>query len=131
MYCANTDWPSNNVCYLRPQNGQGKWRWILYDTDLGFGLDGTGYTQDMFSWLNERSTREGVLVPNTLIIFMELMKTEQFRNEFYTAVIQQMGSVYHPSNVTVLLDSIQAELGGDGISRGKMGHDVRRLEQRN
>lgn len=110
IYCANTDWPSNNVCYWRPQNGHGKWRWILYDTDVGFGLNGKGYTMDMFSWLNDRSAGEGVFVPNTLSVFTELMKAGQFRNAFYTATIQQMESVYHPANVTALIDSIQTEL---------------------
>lgn len=113
IYCANTDWPSNNVCYWRSRDGQGKWRWILYDTDLGFGLNGKGYTMDMFSWLSERYTAEGVFIPNTLLIFMELMKTAEFRDVFNTAVAEQMETVYHPDNVTTLIDSIQTELAGE------------------
>ncbi len=107
IYCANTDWPSNNVCYWRPREGQGKWRWVLYDTDLGFSLHGKGYTMDMFSWLNERYTAEGVFIPNTLLIFMELMKIPEFREAFNTAVAEQMETVYHPDNVNAVIDSMQ------------------------
>lgn len=110
IYCVNTDWPSNNVCYWRSHDGQGKWRWVLYDTDLGFGLNGKGYTTDMFSWLNDRFTAEGVFVPNTLLLFMELMQAAQFRDAFNTAAAEQMETVYHPGNVTALIDSIQSAL---------------------
>jgi len=110
IYCANTDWPSNNVCYWRPNNGHGKWRWVLYDTDLGFGLNGTGYTLDMFSWLRERYTADNVFVPNTLMLFMELMNTEQFRKAFHNTLEQQMKSVYSPDNVIITIDSIQSLL---------------------
>ena len=39
IYFNNTDWPGNNLKYWKPQTEEGKWRWILFDTDFGFGLD--------------------------------------------------------------------------------------------
>ena len=38
IYYTNTDWPSRNIKYWRDPTGDGKWRWILYDTDFGMGL---------------------------------------------------------------------------------------------
>ena len=35
IYYNNTDWPGNNIKYWNHPNG--KWRWIMYDTDFGFG----------------------------------------------------------------------------------------------
>lgn len=110
IYCANTDWPSNNVKYWRPKSGQGKWRWILYDTDLGFGLNGTGYSLDMFEWLKERAGNERKYLPNTLIIFMELLKSAEFRTEFSKTCLLQMGTVYRPSSVVSKIDSIRNNL---------------------
>ncbi len=37
IYFDNTDWPGNNIKYWRSRDN-GKWRWILYDTDFGFGF---------------------------------------------------------------------------------------------
>ena len=37
VYFNNTDWPFSNIKYWRPQQAGGKWRWILFDTDGGFG----------------------------------------------------------------------------------------------
>ena len=37
-FVGNIDWPANNNKFWRSRNGEGKWRWILYDTDTGYGL---------------------------------------------------------------------------------------------
>ena len=68
---------------------------------------------DMFTWLRERYTAEGVFIPNTLLIFMELMKTTEFRDAFNNAVAEQMETVYHPDNVTALIDSMQQVLSAE------------------
>ena len=36
MYFANTDWYPGNMKFWRPRTLNGKWRWMLYDTDFGF-----------------------------------------------------------------------------------------------
>lgn len=48
IYFRNTDWPSNNIDFWRkrtngpvddaPKGHDGRWRWLLYDTDFGFNL---------------------------------------------------------------------------------------------
>ena len=49
IYFRNTDWPGNNIDFWRKRTDQpsndgewghdGRWRWLLYDTDFGFNLD--------------------------------------------------------------------------------------------
>ena len=41
IYSSNTDWPGNNLKYWKPKREGGKWRWILFDMDFGFGLYGS------------------------------------------------------------------------------------------
>lgn len=48
-YFRNTDWPGNNISYWRynseayipdaPYGLDGRWRWMIFDTDFGFGLN--------------------------------------------------------------------------------------------
>ncbi len=38
IYIANTDWPGNNSKFWKDRSEDGKWRWILFDTDFGFRL---------------------------------------------------------------------------------------------
>ena len=37
-FVGNIDWPANNNKFWRSRNEGGKWRWIIYDTDTGYGL---------------------------------------------------------------------------------------------
>ena len=39
IFIDNRDWPGNNVKLWKDNRINGKWRWILYDTDFGFGLN--------------------------------------------------------------------------------------------
>ena len=50
IYFDNRDWPGSNIKYWR-KSGTGKWRWILYDTDFGYGFGdpSTFYESDLFS----------------------------------------------------------------------------------
>ncbi|NLW32948.1 MAG: hypothetical protein GXY77_16015 [Fibrobacter sp.] len=37
IFINNTDWPANNCRYWRERNEKGRWRWLVFDTDYGFG----------------------------------------------------------------------------------------------
>ncbi|MEZ4473976.1 MAG: CotH kinase family protein [bacterium] len=37
IFLDNQDWPGNNIKYWRPKTPDGRWRWLLYDTDFGLG----------------------------------------------------------------------------------------------
>lgn len=40
IYSGNFDWPWNNIKHWNSVEKDGKWRWILFDTDWGFGQHG-------------------------------------------------------------------------------------------
>ena len=40
IYFNNTLWPDTNVRIWRQRKEGAKWRWILFDTDFGFGMSG-------------------------------------------------------------------------------------------
>ena len=42
IYFANIDWPAGNIKYWRQHGDNHKWRWILFDLDLGFGAHERG-----------------------------------------------------------------------------------------
>lgn len=37
VFINNTDWPANNCRYWRERSAGGRWRWLIFDTDYGFG----------------------------------------------------------------------------------------------
>ena len=62
IFIDNRDWPGNNIKFWRDHRTSGKWRWILYDTDFGFGIwDPNAYT---FNTLSFALTPNGPDWPN-------------------------------------------------------------------
>jgi hypothetical protein len=79
MFFANLDWPINNQRLWRPQTPDGKWRWILFDVDAGFG-------DSSFSMLHhslvEHMGTEWQNMPVSTFLFDNLLKNENFRSLF-------------------------------------------------
>ena len=40
LFISNNDWPANNKQIWRPRTDEGKWRWMLIDTDGSTNLSG-------------------------------------------------------------------------------------------
>jgi hypothetical protein len=64
IFLGNTDWPGNNIKAWRtrtdeykpdaPQGQDGRWRWLKYDTDFGFGIyNHNAYREDVLSFATD------------------------------------------------------------------------------
>jgi hypothetical protein len=116
-YLANTDWPGNNVKYWRhkipqydPSAGPGKdgrWRWMMYDTDFGFGLyDNNGYAKDMLVF----ATGTGNAWPNpawSTFLFRSLLENEDFRISFITRYSDQLNTAFQPEVVKPVVERMK------------------------
>jgi hypothetical protein len=101
VYFANEDWPHNNIKYWRPHVEGGKWRWIVFDTDFGWGLyPRSGNT------LVASTTAEG----DYSVLINALLENDEFRNEFVQRMASLINTAFHPDTVTVLYDSLLAQL---------------------
>nr|MBX2839725.1 CotH kinase family protein [Gammaproteobacteria bacterium] len=113
IYFNNTDWPSNNVKYWQ-ENG-GKWRWILFDTDFGFG------TFNKYDFLNNTLDfaleDKGPFWPNppwSTLLFRKLTENMSFRHAFINRYADELNSRFLPARVVSHIDDItspvQAEI---------------------
>lgn len=96
IYFMNTDWPGNNLQYWRkmipsyqpdaPYGHDGRWRWMIKDTDFGFGLN-FGYVPGVnegpaHNTLAFALATNGPSWPNpawSTLIFRRLSENQQFR----------------------------------------------------
>lgn len=103
----NRDWPGNNIKYWRDHRVGGKWRWILYDTDFGFGIwDATAYT---FNTLNFALDPNGPGWPNppwSTFLFRKIMENDDFKFSFINIYCDLLNTVFQPEYLTSHLDSI-------------------------
>ena len=112
IYFGNTDWPGNNVKVWRkrtdeidpdaPPGHDGRWRWLLYDTDFGFAL------YDIHSTVTHKTlefaTKEGGTEwPNpdwSTALLRSLLKNEEFRTRFITTFVDLLNTRFSPDYVT-------------------------------
>lgn len=82
IYADNQD-AGGNIRYWRPQTPDGRWRWILYDTDWGLGL----HSEDAFTFnsLAFHTEPNGPAWPNpswSTLILRKLLENENFKTAF-------------------------------------------------
>jgi hypothetical protein len=112
IYIGNTDWPYNNVKIWRKKDG-GKWRWILYDTDFGFGLyDSNLHNHNTLLYaLGEKADQ---LPPDwSTLLLRRLMLNETFRNKFLDRFSIQISSTFETNRVNAIMDSLASKIAGE------------------
>jgi len=142
IFFRNTDWPGNNSSHWRynasaevpaawspadwsryagpePSALDGRWRWMVFDTDFGFGLN--------FDYVNNsRSFGGNDASHNTLAFALQangpgwpnpeystrflrsLTLNPTFRARFVNRFADLLNSAFHPNHVTATLDSMSA-----------------------
>jgi len=83
IFFDNRDWPGNNLKYWRGKKATGRWRWILYDTDFGFGLyNPTAY---LLNTLEFATATNGPDWPNpawSTLFLRKLLENKEFKIGF-------------------------------------------------
>lgn len=110
-YVNNTDWPHNNVKIYRYVNDNGdylegtvfdgRYRYLLFDTDYGMGLKFLGWFGG-----DEQSRRLGEL-SEYYPLFQSLLEREEFRNSFINALLCLMNQSFSVSEVTEALEELK------------------------
>lgn len=116
IFFGNTDWPGNNTRIWRsaatnrtegaPAYLDARWRYMLYDTDFGFGLPFfyvPGYNE--FAQHNTlayaAATNGGELnQPDATIMFHKLLANDEFRENFIVRFADHLNTAYSRANVT-------------------------------
>lgn len=118
-YINNNDWAngvSNNwevwhsrTVYPELPKADGKWRFILYDTEFSTGLYGSEQTQYKYDLLNNMSAGdEDFNIPN---IVRNLCKNDEFRQAFYDNYLRIMETCFDSDLVSKKTDTYSAAYG--------------------
>ena len=114
IYFNNHDWPGNNIKYWKHK--EGKWRWIIYDTDFGFGSHPSwlGYN---YNTLNFALNENGPNWPNppwSTLLFRRLVENLEFRNKFINRYSDELNSRFLPerfsNHIDSMIDKIKIEI---------------------
>ncbi|MFK7770641.1 MAG: CotH kinase family protein [Saprospiraceae bacterium] len=103
MFLKNFDWPANNIDAWIEKNDDGKWKWLFYDIDAGFG----NYNYNMFDHL--RVTDSSVIWPNSpgsTSMYRNLMENEEFKNQFINRYAELLNSTFQKGSLIQKLNKI-------------------------
>ena len=101
LFFANLDWPANNMKLWR-EIPNGKWKWILYDLDAGFGDE--NYNMLIHSTENNSSD---TWTNAATFLFRNLLKNRMFRTQFINRYELILNSGFDRIVMTNKLDSIK------------------------
>ena len=123
IYFRNTDWPGNNIAFFRkratdfqenaPAGQDGRWRWVMYDVDFGFGLsqntDGTPpYTHNTLAFATQEN---GPGWPNpdwSTLVFRRLLTNNEFKNQFVNRYADMINTTFLPERIIPILHDMKS-----------------------
>lgn len=130
IYFANGDWPQNNVSMWKyktedglyhpeaPYGQDGRWRWILKDTDFGFAgpmMGSSGITHNTLSHASENAQNEWAV-----FLFKKLLENTEFRNAFINRMADYLNTCFEPQLVIDAIDEMK-----DAIASSIPEHNAR------
>jgi hypothetical protein len=108
IYINNRDWPGNNIKYWNTTSPESKWRWIIFDTDFGFGIwDVNDYKLNTLDFALETNGPDWPNPPWSTLLLRRLVSNMEFRNNFIIQFCDRLNFDFLPSRVISDLDSLR------------------------
>ena len=105
MFIGNTD--LGNVRWYRSDEDDGRWHWILYDTDLSLE---PGEKADAFNVIDPVPGPDKYY---STALFNALVRNPRFRDLFVSRLEFQMNNVWNEERVLGAIDSLSTLIGGE------------------
>jgi len=104
IYFDNQD-AGGNIKFWRPQTPDGRWRWILYDTDWGFGLhDAKAWRNNSLAFHTEPNGPHWPNPPWSTFILRKLLENPEFRLAFVTRFCDHLNTTFYSDRVLAAIE---------------------------
>jgi hypothetical protein len=120
IYSGNTDWPGNNIDYWRyhtneyqpdsPYGQDGRWRWLMYDTDFGFGLYGASPDHNTLAFATATNGPSWPNPPWSTFLLRRFLQNNSFRIKFINRFADQLNTAFRPDRVQAIIDDMASTL---------------------
>ncbi len=112
MYYGDVDWLSetsvNNIKFWRTNNPIGKWRYVMWDLDLGTGLFGS-ITNAGFDYMGSLIQAPAPTISH-VIILQKLLTNTKFKNYFINRYADLINTVFLPNRVDQIANALADDL---------------------
>ena len=117
VYVGNFDWFVNNIKIFRPLNPDGKFKWLLWDTDHGSGLPYMSYGDVNWKTLTWSLGTDNPRTTNgsTNKLHRNLIENDAFRTKFVNRFADLLNTVYQYEHMEKVIDSVKHILDHDMV----------------
>jgi hypothetical protein len=117
IYYDNGDWPGNNIKYWRSSSASGKWRWIVFDTDHGFGMwDPAKVYHNTLVFAMEENGPDWPNPPWSTYLFRTLLENLEFREQFINSFADRLNTRFRSDTVDALINRLSNNIAAEMIS---------------
>lgn len=124
IFLVNTDWPGNNIKYWRLKTPaylpgaepgkDGRWRWMMFDTDFGFGIyNANDFSRDMMSFATFATGTDWPNPAWSTFLFRKLLENESFKTAFIVRFTDQLNTALKPAVVKSVIDELQGAIASE------------------
>lgn len=111
IYFDNRDWPGNNVKVWRERSDDGRFRWILYDTDFGWGIwDSNAWAVNTLEFALEPNGPGWPNPPWSTYVLRRLVQNPGFVDAFATRLADFITYDFHPDRVSETLAEVSGAI---------------------
>ncbi|MDR0515842.1 MAG: CotH kinase family protein [Fibromonadaceae bacterium] len=114
IYFANKDWPGNNLKRWRSNSPISKWKWLIYDTDFGFGGENSQPNVKMLNFVTDPNGPDWPNPPHSTLLIRKLLENQNYKNAFINRFSLLLATYYAPARVeqriNVLMNAIESEI---------------------
>ncbi|MCK5820969.1 MAG: CotH kinase family protein [Bacteroidales bacterium] len=104
IFVNNEDWAHNNVLCWRPRITDGKWRWVFYDVEGGFGLyHADDYTNNLFGFDEDSFLKHAFL-------FRRLLMNPDIKTDFLQGFAAHLNTTFKTDRVIQMIDSLSQDI---------------------
>lgn len=115
IYFDNTDWPGNNIKYWRPKTADGKWRWILYDTDFGFGLfaESAAWQNNTLAFALDDNGPEWPNPPWSTLLLRKILENQKLKNQFINYFADHLNVTFRSGRVLDIISETRNRISSE------------------
>ncbi len=104
IFIDNRDWPGNNIKFWQQRSTNSPWRWILYDTDFGFGIwDQNAYTYNTLEFALATNGPDWPNPPWSTYLARRFLENEKFKNQFVARFSVYVNTLFRADSINNII----------------------------
>lgn len=124
IYIDNRDWPGNNVRLFRkrlsgfdpfaPPGQDGRWRWMMFDTDFGAGFLGPeNYKYNTLAFATSPHQYHYANPEWATLLLRKFLENEGVKIDFVNRFADLMNTAFLPERMEAVIDSLAANIASE------------------